>query len=301
MKLFLAIIILIVTHIQAYAQPVNWKKLDQQKADRILIDPSHPPTKALLLGTFHFGYPNLDSHKTDSSKMVDVLSPQRQKEIRQLVDVLASFKPTRIYIESANQQRTDSLYNAYRAGKHILRRNEIDQIAFRLAKELNLSTVYAVDASSFTDDNEKKYAWIDSMWNSPTQINKTRDNYWNGKYKMMYDAGDSTELINTILESFLVMADNQTLRRMHGHYLASGFNTSGSSGPDILAMWWYSRNLRIFNKILSTKPSGEDRIVVLFGNGHMPILKHCFESSPEFEVTELKDLTLKMQAAGKLK
>jgi hypothetical protein len=301
MKLFPALFIIIVSHIQAYAQPVNWKKLDQQKADRILLDQSHPPTKALLLGSFHFGYPNLDGHKTDSSKMMDVLSPQRQKEIRQLVDVLASFKPTRVYIESSNQQRTDSLYNAYREGKHALRRNEIDQIAFRLAKELNLPTVYAVDASSFADDNGKKYPWIDSMWNSPAQVNKTRDDYWSRKYKMMYDAGDSTELINTMLETFLVMADPMTLHRMHGHYLAGGFNTSDKSGPDILAMWWYSRNLRIFNNILSTKPSGEDRILVLFGNGHMPILKHCFEASPEFEVTELKDLTLKMQAAGKLK
>jgi hypothetical protein len=233
--------------------------------------------------------------------MMDVLAPQRQKEIRQLVAVLASFKPTRIYVESRNQRFTDSVYKAYVAGRHTLERDETDQIAFRLAKELNLPTVYAVDASSFADDNEKKYTWIDSMWNSPTQVNKTRDSYWNKQYKTLYDAGDSTELINTILETFLVMADPMTLHRMHGHYLAGGFNTSDKSGPDILAMWWYSRNLRIFNKILSTKPSGEDRILVLFGNGHMPILKHCFEASPEFEVTELKDLTLKLQAAGKLK
>jgi hypothetical protein len=29
---------------------------------------------------------------------------------------------------------------------------------------------------------------------------------------------------------------------------------------------------------------------VLFGNGHMPILKQCFESSPEFQLVELKQL-----------
>lgn len=301
MKLFPALFIILIGYVQASAQPINWKKLDRQNADRVLIDPAHPPTKALLLGSFHFGYPNLDAHKTDSSKMMDVLSPQRQQEIRQLVAVLASFKPTRIYVESRSQRFTDSVYKAYMAGKYTLERDEVDQIAYRLAKELNLPTVYAVDASSFTDDNEKKYTWIDSLWNSPAQVNKTRDSYWNKRYKTLYDAGDSTELINTILETFLVMADPLTLRRMHGHYLAGGFNTSDKSGPDMLSMWWYDRNLRIFNNILSTKPASEDRILVLFGNGHMPILKHCFESSPEFEVTELKDLTLKMQAAGKLK
>jgi hypothetical protein len=301
MKLVTAILLLTSTHIQVYAQPVNWKKIEEQRADRVLIDPAHPPTKALLLGSFHFGYPNLDSHKTDSSKMIDVLSPQRQKEIRQLVDVLASFKPTRIYVESSNQPRIDSLYNAYREGKMALRRNEVDQVGFRLAKELNHPKVYAVDAGSFVGDNERKYTWIDSMWNNGAPVDSLRDKRWNGAYNRLYNAGDSTELVNTILESFLVMAEPLTLRRMLGNYLVGGFNTTGNSSPDVLAMWWYSRNLRIFNNILRTRPTSEDRILVIFGNGHMPIIKHCFESSPEFEVTELKDLTLKMQAAGKLK
>jgi hypothetical protein len=120
MKLLPALVIIILSHIQVYAQPVNWKKLDQQRADWLLLDPAHPPTKALLLGSFHFGYPNLDSHKTDSSKMLDVLSPKSQQEIRQLVAILASFKPTRIYVESRSQRYTDSVYKAYVAGKHAL-------------------------------------------------------------------------------------------------------------------------------------------------------------------------------------
>ncbi len=37
---------------------------------------------------------------------------------------------------------------------------------------------------------------------------------------------------------------------------------------------WYNRNQRIFNNIRKTRPTAEDRIVVLFGNGHMPLLKH---------------------------
>ncbi len=139
------------------------------------------------------------------------------------------------------------------------------------------------------------------MWNSDTPVNADRDKSFTKRYMRFYDLSDSVELSNTLLESFLLMADPHVLRRMHGHYLAGGFNTTNNSGPDIQALGWYDRNLRIFNKILQTKPSPEDRIMVLFGNGHMPILKHCFEASPEFEVVELKSLALKMQAAGKLK
>ncbi|WP_315818559.1 hypothetical protein [Paraflavitalea speifideaquila] len=100
MKLLHVLFFIIICGYQANTQTVNWKKLNQLDPDKILIDPANLPTKALLLGSFHFSYPNLDGHKTDSSKMMDVLSPRRQKEIRQLVDVLASFKPTRIYVES---------------------------------------------------------------------------------------------------------------------------------------------------------------------------------------------------------
>lgn len=301
MKLIPALFIIIMCATKAFTQTVNWKKLAQLDPDKILLDPANPPTKALLLGTFHFAYPNLDGHKTDSSKMLNVLSAQRQREIRQLADVIASFKPTRIYIESHSQRYTDSLYNAYLEGKHTLRRDERDQLAFRLAKELNHPKVYAVDAGAFAHENYKKYSFIDSMWNNDFPVDSLRDKTFNKRYKHLYDAGDSLELENTILESFLIMADPHVLRRGHGHYMTGGFNTINNTGADIQALGWYDRNLRIFNNILRTRPASTDRIVVLFGNGHMPILKHCFQSSPEFEVVELKELALKMQAAGKLK
>jgi len=293
----LPILLLICFDAQVFAQSVNWKKLEQQQADKILIDPAAPPVKVLLLGSFHFGYPNRDQHKTDSAHMMDVLSAQRQQEIRQLLNVLAAFKPTRIYVEQSSQAFTDSLYNAYREGKHTLRRNEIDQLAFRLSKELQLPKVYAVDASDFAYERYKKIPEIDSLWNHQVPADTLRDKMMEQRYTRLYTASDSVEIENTILESFLLMADNQTLRRMHGAYLTTGFNTLDNSGPDLLAMWWYDRNLRIFNNILKTAPAGNDRIIVLFGNGHIPILKHCFESSPEFDVVELKELVRKKLSA----
>lgn len=301
MKFFPALLMILLTAGKAMTQTVNWKMLEQQDPDKILRDATPAPTQVLLLGTFHFAYPNLDSHKTDSSKMIDVLSPRRQQEIRQLASVVASLKPTRIYVESRSQRYIDSLYNAYLEGKHTLRRNEIDQLGFRLAKELGHTRVYAVDASGFTNENWNKYSFIDSLWKNDQPVDTVKDNLYQSRFRRLYDAGDSLELKNTLLESFLLMADPLVLRRYHGAYLTSGFNTSDNKGPDRLTFWWYTRNLRIFNNILKTKPGPSDRIVVLFGNGHVPILKHCFESSPEFELVGLKDLALKLQAAGKLK
>ncbi|HEX8315858.1 MAG TPA: DUF5694 domain-containing protein [Flavisolibacter sp.] len=274
----------------ANAQKVDWEKLASLQSDNVLLSGERHPAKVLLLGTFHFAYPQADGHKTDPKKFIDVLSNQRQKEMQELADVIKRFQPTRIYIESSKQRYHDSLYSEYQKGKYKLGSNEVYQVAYRVAGQMNLPRVYTADAGAFTNDNYRRYPWIDSMWKNKGYSDTLRDQYWNKMYERLYNAGDSIETTLTMLENFLLMAEPSTLNRMHGHYLAGGFNTKGNTGPDLLAMWWYSRNLRIFNNILNTQPTSQDRIVVLFGNGHMPILKHCFQSSPEFEVVELKSL-----------
>lgn len=272
------------------AQQVNWKKIQSLRPDDVLLANGRQPTKVLLLGTFHFGYPNLDGHKTDSSKHINVLSPQRQEEIQELTDVIKRFRPTRVYVETWNPVFHDSLYAEYLAGRYKLGRNEVYQVGYRLAHQMGHPKIYPIDADSYAGENYKKYPHIDSMWSYAPATDSMRDKYWNARYKALYTASDSVELSLTMLENFLLMAQPATLRRMHGHYMASGFNTANNDGPDILSMWWYSRNLRIINNILNTKPGAEDRIVILIGNGHVPIMKHCFEASPEFEVMDLKGL-----------
>lgn len=287
-QVFTVALLFIVTSV--FAQKIDWQKLESLNPDKVLLNGERKPAKVLLLGTFHFGYPNLDAHKTDSSKFIDVLSAQRQKEIQQLADVIMEFKPTRFYIEGWNQAFQDSLFNEYIAGRYKLGRNENYQLGYRVAKQAGLKKVYAVDASNFASENFKRYSWIDSMWNLNNMVDSVRDKYWSKKFSQLYTTSDSIETTLTMLENFLLMAQPATLKRMHGAYLSGGFSTTEDNGPDMLAMWWYSRNLRIFNKILQTKPTAEDRIVVLFGNGHAPILKQCFESSPEFELIDLKSL-----------
>lgn len=272
------------------SQKVDWDKIKNADPDRILLSGQQKPTQVLLLGTFHFGYPNLDAHKTDSLKFVNVLSPSRQKELEELAEVIKRFRPTRVYIETRNTSFHDSLYAEYKKGNYELGRNEIYQVGYRVAKEMNLDKLYPVDAGNFLGDYYKSIPLLDSLDKVSEPVDAQRDKMWNRRYKALYNTSDSFELSLTMLENFLMMAEQKTLYRMHGHYLCAGFNTVGNDGPDRLALWWYSRNLRIFNNILKTKPTTEDRIMVLFGNGHMPILRHCFQSSPEFEVVELKNL-----------
>lgn len=85
------------------------------------------------------------------------------------------------------------------------------------------------------------------------------------------------------------------LQLNHGAYLSGYFNTLGNYGFDFLSTWWVNRNLRIFNNVLLTKPVSSDRILILFGAGHIPLLKQCFESSPDFEYVDFCQAALRMK------
>src|SRR4051812_39814607 len=97
--------------------------------------------EVLVLGVFHMNNPG---HDIFNSNVDDVLAPKRQAEIAQLIEVLKTFRPTKIAVErEAGDARITKDYNDYVAGTHQLTRNEIEQIGFRLARELGHKTVYA--------------------------------------------------------------------------------------------------------------------------------------------------------------
>ncbi|HEV8503759.1 MAG TPA: DUF5694 domain-containing protein, partial [Chitinophagaceae bacterium] len=100
--------------------------------------------KVLLLGTFHFDNPGLDVAKF---KDADILSPKRQQEVEEVTSLLKIFAPDKIFIEAipARQPQIDSSFTSYKAGKKELGASEVEQLGFRLAKQLGLSTLYCVD------------------------------------------------------------------------------------------------------------------------------------------------------------
>ena len=54
--------------------------------------PEQPRAKLMLLGTFHFQDAGLDHFKPESN--IDILSEERQQEVKEIVEALATFQPT---------------------------------------------------------------------------------------------------------------------------------------------------------------------------------------------------------------
>lgn len=249
--------------------------------------------EVLLVGTFHFGYPGLDGHKTKDEYKLDILSDQRQEELRELLDYIKKFKPTKIMIESG--RNTGYLMNRMRRwekGEEELGRRESDQIAIRLAHELELDTIYGIDAPSLMNemfqskDSTAFQSFFANIFEERDEMqNKFENRYWN-----WYDVQDQLTYEMRLLDFFKFQNTDEVIERMHGHYVLDDNYDDYNSMDGWLLLNWYSRNLRIIKNLHRIETNEDDRIMILFGAGHMAILKQQLEATPEYELIKFGDL-----------
>ena len=251
--------------------------------------------KVLLVGTFHFAYYGMDAHKTAEEDKVNVLSKEKQKEMAKLLDYIALFKPTKIVVEGGqNSGYLMQQYRRYKNGNARLRAREIDQICYPLMDRFNIDTLYGADARGMHHDLYERgdsismQPYLDAMF---TDWEFKSDNKWDKRYDELYDEDDKRANQMPLLQYFKEMNAEKTIQRSHGAYLVGDFELGEFRGADALAIFWYSRNLRIFRNIQRLETTPDDRIMVLFGAGHMGILKQLFESTPAYDLIPFNSLS----------
>jgi len=62
------------------------------------------------------------------------------------------------------------------------------------------------------------------------------------------------------------------------------------AGPDLLALW-YQRNIRIYHNIVALIDSPSDRILVIYGSGHLGWLQQDVANDATVRLRKLADLT----------
>lgn len=260
--------------------------------DHYLRDGEQVP-QVLLLGTFHFGYPGQDTHKTQEKYKLDILSTQRQEELRELLDYIKKFNPTKIMIESgANTGYLMNRMRRWKKGEEQLQRRESDQIGIRLMDELQLDTIYGIDAGSLMYDmfNSKDSTCFKNYFAPIFEEREERNNPFDKRYWDWYDKDDQLTYEMRLLDYFKYQNDDKTIERMHGHYVLNDQYDDYNNMDGWFLLNWYSRNLRIIKNLQRIESQSDDRILVLFGAGHIAILKQQLEASPEYELVKFNDL-----------
>ncbi|MEX0274857.1 MAG: DUF5694 domain-containing protein [Flavobacteriaceae bacterium] len=244
--------------------------------------------QVLVVGSFHFNFPGLDTHKTDDAHKIDVLKEPKKSELEELVAYIKQFKPTKVAIEAKPSWNSGKKYEAYKNGKYRDLRDETFLIGMRIAMDMGLDTVYGIDARSLNYDlYQKDSVFLGSLfdkvdWDTP-------DPYWEKAEKYMAYEDDMMKK-TTLLNFFRHMNSREIHNTNFGLYLTGAFASGEGQGADKLSIWWYNRNARIFANLINITEGPEDRILVLFGNGHAAILRQFLEASPQYEFVEFSSL-----------
>lgn len=235
--------------------------------------------EVLVLGVYHMSNPGHDIFNMQAD---DVLAPKRQAEIAQVIAALENFHPTKIAVEGdVGDDRIPKRYADYLAGKHELTRNEIEQIGFRLAKELSHKTVYPVDVEGdFPFQRIVNYAKASGR-------SKEFDAMM-GEIGGMVKAQNAYLASHTVLETLLYMnSDDKVAEDVGFYYREAHFGEPGDwAGADLVSDW-FRRNMRIYTNVVQLADSPNERVLVIFGAGHLGWLQHDFASNPNLRLRKL--------------
>lgn len=245
--------------------------------------------KAMVFGVFHFGNPGLDTYKEKFP--FEILKKQRQIELDILLDKLEEYKPTKILLEW-NRIKKDSVANVqfqeYLNGTFSIddKSNEVYQIGFKLAQRLGHNKVYCSDASA-------DWFGVELDWDNYDNVSYLKskgqyEKYSQYDFESFYELDDSLKTVQTLTEHLAWVNDPQNRLKDHQAYLTSIIEGAGDNylGADNVARW-YRRNLRIFSNAYDlTDFEKEERILLIYGAGHVWQLRQLFKDSPDFEYIE---------------
>ena len=263
-----------------------------QRLHTIFEDDQIKP-KVLLLGVFHFSGEQVDINTTPDALSVNMLLPERQKQIKNLVDALAKFKPTKIVIEAPpqSQARYDSLLALYKSGglkmSSKFMAGETVQLAFRLASKLGLNTVYPVDAKAFRFHLSPADSAV-TFTKYKDQSDSTFD-YWDARYEAESSLDHSLCYRLPLNEYLRYLNSPERIARSNGRWLITTKRGTNQEpiGADGFITRYFNRNVRIYSNIQRVVTRKDDRILVIYGATHMFMLSALFNASPEFAVEDV--------------
>jgi uncharacterized protein DUF5694 len=245
--------------------------------DPALTQPPQQKARVMILGVYHFESPNLDYVK---SEFVDHLSEKKQAEIALVLDRLAAFEPTKIVLEAPPEsQATLERYQAFRRGAAKLAGDEREQLGFQLASQFDHPRVYLADVKLDMD--------FDAVLTAARESKDERFLTW-----FQGTMGEAQAMVErqtkmTVLEALRTLNEPALLDASRDLYLqlARVHTAERHVGAEVLASW-YQRNFCIFDNVARLVDSPQERILVIFGQGHAPYLRELVRSSPDMEFVE---------------
>ncbi|WP_153795806.1 DUF5694 domain-containing protein [Foetidibacter luteolus] len=250
--------------------------------------------KILTLGTFHF-------HLVKSQFGVDfdINSKDKQTELNELIKQIEAYKPTKIFVEWENSKQTElnELYSLFlrdtsfelikqKYGKNetMYFDSEVQQLGFRLARNLGHKKLYAFD-HIINEPNDTVIAAIQKA-NQNDLMNDIQKEF--GEYAQTIITKFQQE--NSLKELLLFFNSKDLEDKLNSGYI-SLFNKAGSS-EDFSGAYFVSerfrRNLYMYSLIQKQIEKTGERILVIVGGQHSAGFRDFIRDDKNVEKVELE-------------
>lgn len=241
----------------------------------------------LIVGCGHWGNPGLDFHQVEFD---DMLAPRRQSEIEECLTRLLRFEPSKVALEVTADQmnQVNREYAGYRGGTFRLTANERHQLGFRLASTMGHEQVFGIDwhhptqpigwdhTIDFALKNDQA-SLVDALTSANNNPEETRT----------ADAAKAVQ--KTVREQLRECSDTYSNAQGHQVYMDMARIGRGDNyvGADVI-LRWYERNMKMFVNLARLLEPGE-RVLLVVGSGHLPLLIHFLEGGGRYRVESALD------------
>ena len=244
------------------------------------------PIEVMIVGAYHMGNPGRDINNV---KVDSVLTADKQKQLVDVANRLAKFKPNKVAVEmTANRpDMTTTDFDKFTPDSLKSDANEITQIAYRLAHQLGHKVVYAIDEQSETIDYFP-YDKVETFAKANQQEALLAGGQtWGTRITAEFEKAQKTSSVRELLIN--LNAPQRAKEEMESFYypaLAIG-DSKNQPGAELNA-GWYQRNAKIFAKLnLAAKPG--DKILVVYGAGHNYWLRHFVSQMPGYKLVDVNN------------
>lgn len=235
----------------------------------------------LLVGTYHMNNPGRDLNNVVAD---DVLSAVRQAEMEAAVASLGRFRPTLVALE-VRREEDDALnleYRHYQQGRLTLTTDERHQLGFRLAARVGLERIHAVDWNEMPPYVERD---LGDIWKYAETQDPALHTALSAVFERWASEFSQRQATDTISELLRWLNDPEGLAADHQNYLTLAQLGTGGEYPAV--PWitaWLERNLTIFVNLTRLLGRPDDRLLVIYGRGHIPLLSQFAAGSGLFSL-----------------
>ena len=246
----------------------------------------------MILGSTFFTNPDINVFNV---KMDDVLAPKRQSEMEQLVTQLKAFSPTKIavYVDERDDAEINANYQGYLEGTYEPTRSLLDQIGFRLAKQMGHPKLYCVadwpkhrPIRDKIDDHLMDYATFAETHNQEHLLWSISSSGVKVRADVDGTVWVEREGYEPLIDMYIRINEPESMRADHQSYLRTariGLKDQ-YPGANWVAHWWYAHNLKNFVNLTRITESVDDRILLIIGAGHVYLIQQFLEDSGDYIV-----------------